>query len=69
MKKFKQIVCILGALFLAGIYVCTLVFSITDHSQTKSWLSASIYATFAIPIFLYVILLMTKLLDKRKNID
>ncbi len=67
MKKFKQIVCILGALFLAGIYVCTLIFSITDRTEAKSWVSASLYATFAVPIFLYAVLLVTRLLDRRKK--
>ncbi len=67
MKKFKQIVCILGAAALAGIYVCTLIFSITDQTQTKSWLSASLYATVAVPIFLYAVLLITKLLDRRNR--
>lgn len=69
MKKFKQVICLLGAALLVGIYVCTLIFSITDHSQAKSWLSASLYASFAIPIFLYAVLLITRLLDKRKKED
>lgn len=67
MKKFKQIVCLLGAILLAGIYLCTLIFSITDQTQSKSWLSASLYASFAIPIFLYAFLLITRLLDRRNK--
>ncbi|MCI8504856.1 MAG: hypothetical protein HFI67_01540 [Lachnospiraceae bacterium] len=67
MKKFKQILCILGALLLAGIYVCTLIFSITDQTQAKSWLNASLYASVAVPVFLYAFFLITKLLDRRKK--
>ena len=67
MKKFKQVLCILGALLLAGIYICTLIFSITDQTQAKSWLNASLYASVAIPVFLYAFLLITKLLDGRKE--
>lgn len=67
MKKFKRIVCLFGAVLLAGIYVCTLIFAITDRTQAKSWVSASLYATFAVPIFLYVVLLVTRLLDRRNR--
>lgn len=69
MKKFKQIICLIGAILLAGLYVCTLIFSITDSSQAKSWLSASIYATVAVPVFLYAFLLVTKQLDRREKKD
>ena len=41
MKKLKQIVCILCAVFLAGLYLVTLVFAFTDSSQARSWLSAA----------------------------
>lgn len=69
MKKFKQIVCMLGAISLVGIYLCTLVFSIVDHTQAKSWLSASLYATIVIPVFLYAFLLITRQLDNRTKKD
>lgn len=67
MKKLKQITCILCAAVLAGIYIITLVFAITDNTQTKSWLSASLYATVAIPIFLYAFLLITRQLSDKKK--
>ena len=69
MKKFKQIVCMLGAISLAGIYLCTLIFSIVDKTQAKSWLSASLYATIVIPVFLYAFLLITRQLDNRTKKD
>ena len=67
MKKIKQIACIIGAVLLAGIYLLALIFSITDHSQAKSWLSAAIYATIAVPVFLYAFLLITKALDRKHH--
>ncbi len=60
MKKLRQIACIAGAVILAGIYILTLIFSLTDSSQAKSWLSASLYSTVAVPIILYAFLLITK---------
>ncbi len=67
MKKIKQIACLLGAVLLAGIYVCTLVFAVTDQTQAKSWVSASLYATVAIPVLLYAFLLITRQLNGRKK--
>ena len=67
MKKIKQIVCIAGALILAALYILTFIFSLTDHSQAKSWLSASLYATVAVPIILYAFLLITNPLSERKK--
>ncbi|MCI8274001.1 MAG: hypothetical protein HFI66_00035 [Lachnospiraceae bacterium] len=67
MKKIKQIACLLGAVLLAGIYVCTLVFAVTDQTQAKSWVSASLYATVAIPVLLYAFLLITRQLNRRKK--
>lgn len=67
MKKIKQIACLLGAVLPAGIYVCTLVFAVTDQTQAKSWVSASLYATVAIPVLLYAFLLITRQLNRRKK--
>lgn len=67
MKALKRIACIICAVLLTGLYMITLVFSITDHSQARSWLSASLYATVAIPIFLYAFLLITKQLQNKKQ--
>ncbi len=67
MKRLKQIICIIGAAALAALYLLTLIFSLTDHSQAKSWLSASLYATVAIPILLYAFLLITRPLSERKK--
>lgn len=69
MKKAKSIICIIGAILLAGIYIITLIFSITDNTQAKSWLSASLYATVAIPILLYAFFLITKQLQDKKKED
>ncbi|MCD2493400.1 hypothetical protein LQE92_12320 [Lacrimispora sp. NSJ-141] len=68
MKKLKQIVCIICAALLAGIYIITLIFSIADSSQAKSWLSASLYATVAVPILLYAFLLITKQMRNRDSL-
>jgi amino acid permease len=70
MKKTKRILCIIGVILLVSLYLITLFFSIFDHTQAKSWLSASLYATFLVPIILYAFFLITKpLSDRRKEAD
>ena len=67
MKKAKSITCIIGVILLIGLYIITLIFSITDNTQAKSWLSASLYATVAVPILLYAFLLITRQLKNRNQ--
>ena len=67
MKKWKQILCLIGVIVLVGLYLITLIFSFTDHTQAKSWLSASLYATVIIPVFLYAFFLICQPLSDRKQ--
>ena len=67
MKKWKQILCLIGVIVLVGLYLITLIFSFTDHTQAKSWLSASLYATVIIPVFLYAFFLICRPLSDRKQ--
>ena len=67
MKKWKQILCLIGVIILVGLYLITLIFSFTDHTQAKSWLSASLYATVIIPVFLYAFFLICRPLSDRKQ--
>lgn len=67
MKKWKQILCLIGVIVLVGLYLITLIFSFTDHTQAKSWLSASLYGTVIIPVFLYAFFLICRPLSDRKQ--
>ena len=64
MKKIKQILAILLAIFLAGLYITTLVMAIIDHSETQNMLKASIFATVVIPVLIWTYTLIYKLLKK-----
>ena len=64
MKKIKQILTILLAIFLVGLYITTLVMAIIDHSETQNMLKASIFATVVIPVLIWTYTLIYKLLKK-----
>lgn len=64
MKKIKQILAILLAIFLVGLYITTLVMAIIDHSATQNMLKASIFATVVIPVLIWTYTLIYKLLKK-----
>lgn len=67
MKTFKKLICFAGIIVLLGIYILTAVFAITDQTAMKSWLSASLFSTFAVPLFLYAFLLVLKTLEQKKS--
>lgn len=67
MKKAKQIAAIISIILLAGMYVLTLVFAIFDRSETMALLKTSVYCSIVIPVFLYVFLLITKLIKDKGN--
>ena len=60
MKNLKRLLAVLGILLLAGMYVLSLVFALTDHSQAGNMPMASLFATVIIPILLYAFLLVYK---------
>lgn len=68
-KSFQRAAAMLGVVFLAGMYILTLVAALLDHSTGQAWLKASITATFLVPVLLYAILLVERGLRERKNSD
>ena len=61
MKKAKHILAAAAVVILAGLYLCSLIFALIDHTMKDSLLTASLYATVVIPVLLYVFLFVTKL--------
>ncbi len=64
MKKTKRILALTGAVILFGMYACTLIFALTDHSETMGLLKASIACTIILPVFLYAYSLIYKLIRR-----
>lgn len=62
MKKTKRILALAGAVFLACMYICTLVFALMDSPASDGLLRASVAATILIPVLLYAYILVARLL-------
>lgn len=60
MKKGKRILALAGAVLLFGMYAVTLIFALTDHSETLGLLKASVACTIIIPVLLYAYSLVYK---------
>ena len=71
MKKLKRISALLGVFFLIAMYMCTLILSLIDSHVDSDLLKASIAATIFVPVILYGLLLVTRLLkdDSKDNSD
>ncbi len=60
-KRLKQIFAIIGLVIIAGLYITTLVLALIGSESTRHLFTASIIATVIIPVFLYVISWIYKL--------
>lgn len=69
MKKIKQILAVLGVIFLVGLYVMTLIAAITDQSQTMSLFKASVFATVIIPVLIWAYSFIYKLITRKDSAD
>ena len=64
MKKVKQILAIIGIVFLVLLYLSTLICRIIDHTETMRLFQASILATVIIPVLLWAYSFIYKLIKK-----
>lgn len=64
MKKIKQVLAIIGVIFLVSLYMITLIFAITDNASTMRMFQASIIATVIIPALIWAYSFIYRLLKK-----
>lgn len=67
MKKLKRILAMLGVVLLVGLYLATAVSAIFVTPATKNLFLASLTATVMIPILLYVMMLIGRLLGRKRD--
>lgn len=67
MKKIKRILAITGVILLVSLYLITLISAITASEHSSALFQASIFSTVAIPIFLYAVGLVYRLLKKHSS--
>lgn len=69
MKKGKRILALAGVVFLAGLYLVTLVSAIFATPATKEIFRISLLATIIVPLIIYIYMLVYRLFSKNKQDD
>ncbi|HHX55406.1 MAG TPA: hypothetical protein GX705_03565 [Clostridiales bacterium] len=67
MKKLTRISAIIGVILLLSIYVITFVSSLVDSPFAHSLFKASLFSTFAIPVFIYGMMLVYRLIKEQND--
>ena len=61
MHKLTRIFALIGAILLAGLYICTLILALIDSVYTSDLLKAAIASTIILPVLLYAYILIYRL--------
>ena len=62
MKRVKKVVAAILCVALIGLYVATFVLSLLDSENARNLLTASVYMTVVVPVVLYAMALVAKVL-------
>ena len=66
-KKIIRVFALIGAILLAGMYLVVLYLGLTANPNTQNVLMAAIGCTIVIPVLLYAMMLIARVLDNRQN--
>ena len=69
MKRVKKVVAAILCVALIGLYVATVVLSLLDSENARNLLTASIYMTVVVPVVLYAMALVAKVLGGNEQED
>lgn len=67
MKNFKKVTCIIGVIILVGLYLLSLISAIYYKEGFHNIFKASIYNSVVVPVLVYAMLLMYRVLSKKKE--
>ena len=67
MKRIRQILALVGVAALVGMYIVTLILGLTASPATQGMLMASLMCTILIPIILYAIMLVARVLENKEE--
>ena len=65
MKRTKQILALAGIIIIIALYLITFLLSFSNAPGADRWLMASLFATIAVPMFIYILLWLHNLLNKK----
>lgn len=67
MERMKRIICLIGVIFLLGLYLTTLISAFFTTPATAGLFKACIFSTIVIPILLYAYLLIYRVLKNSNS--
>lgn len=67
--NLKRPLAMIGVILIVSMYLIALFSAFSHHPDSKNWLMAAIFSTVAVPVFLYLLQLVARVLkpDERKN--
>ena len=68
-KKIVRVFALIGAILLAGMYLVVLYLGLTANPNPQNVLMAAIGCTIVLPVLLYAMMLIARVLDNRQNPD
>ncbi|MCD8022474.1 MAG: hypothetical protein LUF30_05720 [Lachnospiraceae bacterium] len=63
MQKLKRIAAMIGVIILVGMYVIPLILALTGSQGTQNLLMASIVCTIVVPVLIYAMMLVARVLN------
>lgn len=67
MTKAKRVLAIIGVILLVSMYGLTLISAFIDSPYSLSLFKASVFSTIAVPIFIYAIMLVYRLIKSKQE--
>ncbi len=64
MNKARRVLAIIGLALIALMYILTIIFAFTKSPDSKNFLMAAIFCTIAVPVLIYAMQLVAKVLPK-----
>ena len=64
-KKVKQVLAIIGIVIILGLYATTLILALCGNENTHGLFLASIFATVMVPVLIYIIQWLYRLVKKQ----
>ena len=65
-KKVRQIAAIIGIILLVGMYVVAIVAALGKSEYSQAIFKLALYCTFVVPVIIYLMQLVYKLINKDK---
>lgn len=60
--NLKRLLAMIGVILIVSMYIIALFSAFSHHPDSNNWLMAAIFSTVAVPVFLYVVQLVARVL-------